>query len=139
MKWLVLFAVGCSSQSSSPDASIHDAKAIDAPIIDAPMIDAPPPTALTVDCASSTPVTTVTATTTLPYTYQFSSGSTIAVNDVVMFMMPGIHNVAPFGTMTDSGLRVDFGATKCLKFTMAGTFNFHCTAHPNLQGTITVN
>jgi plastocyanin len=140
MRWLAIVSVvgfGCGSSSSSPttDAPKH----IDAPAaIDAPMVDAPPPTALTVDCATVTPVTTVTATTTLPYSYQFSSGSTIAVNDVVMFMMPGIHNVVPDATMSDTGLHVGFGETKCLKFTVAGAFHFHCQPH-GFEGVITAN
>jgi len=111
MRWLAivsLVGIACSSQSSSPDAAIHDAKVVDAPP-DGPAIDAPPPTALT-----------------------------IAVNDVVEFMMASNHNVVPDATMSDTGLHVNFGETKCLKFTVAGEFHFHCQPH-GFHGVITAN
>jgi plastocyanin len=40
--------------------------------------------------------------------------------------------------MTDPGIVVGEGQTKCLTFTATGTFKFICTAHSYL-GTITVN
>jgi plastocyanin len=65
---------------------------------------------------------------------------TVPVNAVVKFTMNAAHNVAPntaAGATTDPGLTVDFGQTKCLKFTTAGTFSFFCSAH-GFTGTITV-
>ena len=44
----------------------------------------------------------------------------------------------PNTTMSDPGLNVGFGATKCLRFTAPGTFGFHCTPH-GFAGTVTVN
>ena len=40
-------------------------------------------------------------------------------------------------TMTDQGIRVGFGATKCLKFTKAGAWGYLCTPH-GFVGTATV-
>jgi plastocyanin len=52
--------------------------------------------------------------------------------------MASTHNVAPNTTkVTDPGLSVDFGGTKCLMFTKAGTYSFLCTAH-SFTGTIVV-
>ena len=138
MRWLAivsLVGIACSSQSSSPDAAIHDAKVVDAPP-DGPAIDAPPPTALTVDCATVTPVATITTTNDV-FAYS-PPAATIAVNDVVEFMMASNHNVVPDATMSDTGLHVNFGETKCLKFTVAGEFHFHCQPH-GFHGVITAN
>lgn len=63
--------------------------------------------------------------------------TTITVGQIVKFTMASSHNVAPTG-VSDPGLNVGFGATKCLRFTQAGTFNFKCTPH-NFKGSITVN
>lgn len=94
----------------------------------------------TVNCASSTPAATVTT--------KDNGGdggsdvfmpmaTTISVGDVVKFVMPGIHDVVP-NTGVDAGLSVGLGDTKCLKFSTAGTFAFHCGPH-GFPGTITVN
>jgi plastocyanin len=40
--------------------------------------------------------------------------------------------------MSDTGLNVGFGETKCLKFTKQGAFGFHCQPH-SFTGTVTVN
>ena len=136
-RWLAIACVGlgCGSSSSSP--TIDAPKHIDAPAaIDAPMIDAPPPTALTVDCATVTPVATITTTSGV-FAYSPPS-ATINVNDVVEFMMASSHNVVPDATMSDTGLHVGFGETKCLQFTVAGEFHFHCQPH-GFHGVITAN
>jgi plastocyanin len=53
--------------------------------------------------------------------------------------MPSNHSVVPdTSAETDTGLRVGFSETKCLKFTVAGTFHFKCDPH-GFMGTITVN
>src|SRR5689334_16524583 len=54
---------------------------------------------------------------------------TVPVNAVVKFTMASVHNVQPNSVgSTDPGLNVDFGQTKCLKFTQTGTFGFFCSA-----------
>jgi len=63
---------------------------------------------------------------------------TITVGQAVQFVNSSNHNVAPVATMSDPGLNVGFGATKCLKFTRAGTFRFKCTPH-SFMGMVTVN
>ena len=63
---------------------------------------------------------------------------TVPLNAVVKFTMASVHNVAPNTVgSTDPGLVVDFGQTKCLKFTQTGTYGFFCSAH-GFSGTITV-
>lgn len=55
--------------------------------------------------------------------------TTINQGQIVKFVMPGLHNVAPKTASDDPGLSVGFGATKCLRFTSPGTFNFKCEPH----------
>jgi plastocyanin len=97
-------------------------------------IDAPPPaaTVIAVTCPA-TPAKTITATDGM---YSPSS-VTITVGQVVRFSMPSSHNVAPNSTMSDPGLSVDFSETKCLMFTLKGTFGFHCIPH-GFTGTVIV-
>jgi plastocyanin len=45
--------------------------------------------------------------------------------------------VTPDDTMSDPGLRVNYGETKCLMFTLKGTFGFHCVPHL-FTGTVVV-
>jgi len=40
-----------------------------------------------------------------------------------------------YGTFNES---VNAGASVCLKFTAAGTFNYHCSIHPSMTGTVIV-
>ena len=63
---------------------------------------------------------------------------TISVGQAVQFSTESSHNVAPVATMSDPGLNVGFGETKCLKFTRAGTFRFKCTPH-GFMGMVTAN
>lgn len=65
--------------------------------------------------------------------------STISVDGIVQFTMDATHNVVPnaAGGMTDPGLTVNFGETKCLQFTAAGTYHFKCNPH-GFTGSITV-
>jgi plastocyanin len=63
---------------------------------------------------------------------------TVPPNAVVKFMITPGHDVTPNPqTTTDPGLKVPLGATKCLKFTTAGSYGFFCTPH-GFSGTITV-
>jgi plastocyanin len=82
-----------------------------------------------VDCATVTPAASIT-TTSNAYT---PNQSTIAVGGVIKWTLPAPHDVAS----TTAGLVVDFGATKCLQFTAAGTFAYHCSAH-GFTGSVTV-
>jgi len=104
---------------------IDAAPAIDAQPIDAAPIDAPPTpsSVVTVACpASGVPVVMAMSGTFSP------SATTVAVDGIVKFTMPGSHSVVPDTSKpTDAALLVDFNETKCLKFTKAGSFNFKCT------------
>ncbi len=123
----VIAGAACSnSNNSGPDAKVfHDAAGSGGATVQ------------TVSCTGITPAQTVTATTSTPYSYQPSS-VTITQGQVVEFMMPSIHNVAPNSTGSDPGLTCNFGATCCLMFTAKGTFGYHCTPH-GFTGTVTVN
>jgi len=146
---LLLSLAACSDSTTPPttvDAkSIDAAGAADAPLIDAaPGIDAPaidaaidaaptPSSVVTVACpASGVPVVVTVGRSFSP------ASTTITVDGIVKFTMPGDHNVVPDRAPTDDGLRVDFNETKCLKFTKAGTFNFKCEPH-GFTGSIKVN
>lgn len=63
----------------------------------------------------------------------------ISVNGIVKFVTSLEHNVVPNTiTNTDPGLTVGFNTTKCLQFTVAGTFGFACGPH-GFVGTVVVN
>jgi plastocyanin len=105
--------------------------------------DAP---AQTPDAASTNKVVTVTCPTTADAMVTISSGGsayspmtqTVPVNAVVKFVMTATHDAKPNPqTTSDPGLSVNFGETKCLKFTATGTYGFYCSAH-GFAGTITV-
>ena len=65
--------------------------------------------------------------------------TTITQGQVVQFVLSSDHDVAPNTQVnTDPGLRVNFGQTKCLRFTATGTFGYKCTPH-GFVGTVTVN
>jgi plastocyanin len=136
---LALFAAACGGGDDASDSTkaVDAAKAVDAKKAadGAVAVDAAPATVTKVDCATVTPVATVS---TVQDAYS-PSASTINQNDVVKFVMPSEHNVAPDSTgNTDAGLVVDFNETACLKFTAKGTFKFKCTVH-GFTGTVTAN
>jgi len=121
--FVLLALVACSDSKN---------KAVDAP----KSIDAAPPTVVGVTCPA-TPAGTI-ITTDAVFMYQPTSVS-INVGQVVKFTMSATHNVVPDTTdSSDSGLNVDFSATKCLMFTSPGTFHFHCAPH-SFEGSVTVN
>ena len=131
---------GNSGQKDAPTQQ-HDAKVADAKVF----MDARPPDApqhvLVVSPCPANPDATVTATSTLPYSY-VQQTTTISVNQIVQFTMPAIHDVVPGHapadtSIADPGMLVNFGATTCLKFTVAGTYGFHCSPHL-FNGTIIV-
>ena len=117
---------------SSMDAARNDASP---PRPDA-AIDAPPPvaTVLAVTCPA-TPAKTIVASNSQDI--YVPSSVTITVSQVVKFTMPTDHNVTPDDTMSDPGLSVNYSETKCLMFTRAGTFGFHCVPH-GFTGTVIV-
>ena len=81
-----------------------------------------------VDCSTITPDAVVYASDGNMTNY-FPPSTSIKVNQVVEFMMPITHNVAPGPGPSDLGMNVAFQQTSCLKFTVAGPFGFHCTTH----------
>ncbi|HEY5949887.1 MAG TPA: plastocyanin/azurin family copper-binding protein [Kofleriaceae bacterium] len=97
--------------------------------------------------AATNKVVAVTCPTTADATVMTTNGSfsfmpaatPLALNGVVKFVMSSEHNVVPntIAPMTDPGLMVNFGETKCLKFTAVGTFGFACGPH-SFAGTVTV-
>jgi len=100
-------------------------------------VDGAAPSVRTVTCPPGV-VPTVTATASTQNATYMPMSTTISVGGIVKFVMPSAHNVAPNPLRsTDAGMHVDFGATACLEFDKAGTFNFMCTAH-SFQGTIVV-
>jgi plastocyanin len=122
---------------SPPDATRGDAGPIDAGPIDAAPIDGMPPaaTVIAVPCPAS-PAKAITASDNNDKTYMPSS-VTITMGQIVKFTMPGAHDVEPNLTMSDPGLTVNFGETRCLMFSRTGTYGFHCGPH-QFTGTVVV-
>jgi plastocyanin len=102
---------------------------------DAPKVDAQTATVVAVTC----PATTVPTITTLATSFDMQT-LTISRGSIVKFVSTATHPIVPFptGEMTDPGIVVAEGQTKCLMFTASGTFKFICKTHSYL-GTITVN
>jgi len=116
---LVLAAAACSSDAPDPG------------------VDAAPPsgTIMTVTCDGS-------ETMTIESTggFRFSpNNATITVGQSIKFVNGPTHSIVPTGSTPDDGFNVGFGATACLKFTAAGTFNYRCNPHTSMTGAITVN
>jgi plastocyanin len=100
--------------AGTPDAKVFDAK--------------PLSMATEVSCAGANPPT-VTAP-----GFAFTPMNTnIAINGIVRFTMPATHSVNSGG----QGFDTTFNATKCFKFTIAGTYNFTCNPH-GFAGSIVV-
>ena len=123
------------------DTHVHDdAAGLDASAaIDAAGPDGPPSSVVEVTPCPAQVASTVTSPS---FAYTITD-ATIAVNDVVKFEMPAIHN-AVSGTVSQMGggspdgkFTVGFGQTRCLRFTQAGSFPFYCSPHL-FTGTITV-
>jgi hypothetical protein len=99
-----------------------------------PPIDSPPAVTLSVvDPCPGTPDATI-----MTLADKFApAATTISQGQVVRFVSTSNHPVkAKAGT--DATLVIPEGATKCFRFTAAGTYNFSCTTH-GYSGTITVN
>jgi plastocyanin len=102
---------------------------------DEPPVDAAAATVMAVACAGGEMAVESTGG------FRFAPAAvTISVGDAVSFTNPTSHSVVPSPTLvTDSGLRAPANATTCLTFTAAGTFNYQCSPHSSMKGTITVN
>jgi plastocyanin len=141
----LLALAACSSTPNKDPNPTPDAPGpppSDAPRADAPpptidaAIDAPPPaaTVIAVTCPA-TPAGAITADN--RNDFYMPSSVTITVGQIVRFSMPTDHNVTPNDTMSDPGLSVNYSETKCLMFTLKGTFGFHCVPHL-FTGTVVV-
>ena len=121
MKRLILgLLVACGGHDSTPMK--NDAA-----------VDAGPATVMEVACA--TPAATI-ITTDAVFAFQPQS-VTINVGQQVKFTMSSEHDVESNTSGGDAGLFVDFNTTKCLVFTKAGTFHFHCGPH-GFMGSVVV-
>lgn len=99
-------------------------------------IDAPPSvqTVMAVTC----PATPAAAVMTDDASFSFKPASvTVNQGQVVQFTNSGTHDVEPAAGMSDPGLTVGFGQTKCLMFTAPGTYKFKCGPHA-FVGTVVV-
>jgi plastocyanin len=101
---------------------------------DAKQPDAPPPTVVQVDPC---PMQVAATVTTVGFTYS-PMMTMIGQGQVVKFDIGLGHDVTPLPPMTDTGLVVPGMATRCLRFTSTGTFNFKCTPH-GFTGSVVVN
>lgn len=101
----------------------------------APADDAAPATVMSAACAN--PAAMVESTGGFRFAPQ---GVTINVGQQVQFTNPISHSVVPATSgNTDSGLRAPANATTCLVFTAPGVFNYKCSPHSSMTGTVTVN
>jgi len=98
-------------------------------------IDAAPASVLAVE-----PCTGESATIESTGGFRFAPNTaTITAGQIIKFTNGSTHSIVPVMPMSDSGFTVGFGATKCLRFTKAGTFNYRCNPHTSMTGSITVN
>ena len=99
-------------------------------------VDAPPTgTIMTVACDGSE-VMTIESTGGFRF---MPNNATITVGQSIKFTNGPSHSIVPTGSNPDDGFKVGFGATACLKFTVAGTFDYRCNPHTSMTGAITVN
>lgn len=134
---LLLALAACGDDGTGPPQGGDAPPAGDAPLVDARLVDAPPDAprfVFEVTCPG-TPDADIT-TNESPRAFTPATAS-IPLGGIVRFSPGGSHNVAPVPP-SDPGLQVGFGQTRCLQFTVAGTFNFRCSPHPDMTGTITV-
>jgi plastocyanin len=118
---MLLLTAGCTAGTDAP--ATPDA---------AP--DAPPVPVVELASCPMTVASTVTDTPTMfvPTT------STIAIGQVVKFVITSEHYVIPNPLKTtDDALMVGRGQTKCFKFNVAGDYNFLCGVH-SFPGNIVV-
>lgn len=125
---LALGAVACGGDDDGPSA---DAPSGGPDADTTPQPDAPAGAVTVSDCTGLTPAATITTTGTA-----FTNGDpTIAVGDVVRFMPAGSHDMTADDDSFDSGAP---GNEACLTFNEVGAFPYHCSVHPTMTGTVTV-
>jgi plastocyanin len=122
LPWL---ALACSLGTCALGACASD----DAPGDDDSGDDDAPSSVVEVDCASVTPVESIT---TSGFAYS-PSVVTIAVGEVVEFHPTSSHDAVAF----DGSFRVGFGDRACLRFDAPGEFEFECSPH-HFTGAVTV-
>ncbi len=65
--------------------------------------------------------------------FAFVGGTvSIGVGEIVHFTTEGIHNAV------GDGIAVGFGGDACYQFNVAGAYDYMCTQHTSMTGTITV-
>lgn len=121
----VLGACG-GNDTHPPDAAPHpDGTPADA------RPDAVPSTVMEVSCIGVTPAATI-GTSGLAFS---PTTATLTAGDILQFTPGGPHNM----TADDGSFATTTGQQACLQFTAPGSFGFHCSVHPSMEGTITVN
>jgi plastocyanin len=91
--------------------------------------DAQSSSVIMMSCTGVTPDATITTS-----GFAFSPADlTITVGQIVRFTPGGSHD------MTGAGIATVTGQETCLEFTEAGTFEYICSVHPTMEGTVTVN
>ena len=103
---------------------------------DAPRADAQTSRVMEVTCPATTPVTF----TTLESRFDPPTAAITMGQIVKLVSDRSDHPIGPIplDSMSDPGLVVPGGQTKCFSFLATGTFRFRCTQH-GYAGTITVN
>lgn len=142
-RMLILVGLGTlalgSCSKDNPKAvdapAAHDAKLIDAkPLVDAGP-DAPPDAITAVETVACP--TTPDAVVTISSVY-VPMVTTITAGQIVKFTTPSFHDVTP-NAGQDPGIHVGFSqAAECKKYTVAGTYSFHCSVH-GFMGSVVVN
>ena len=123
---LAMLAACGSHESPPPDGTPHpDGTPADA------RPDAMPSTVMEVSCAGVTPAATI-GTSGLAFS---PTTATLTAGDILQFTPSGTHNM----TADDGAFATTTGQIACLQFTAPGSFPFHCSVHPSMQGTVTVN
>jgi plastocyanin len=143
---VLLAGCGDDEEGSSVDAAPADASAADAnpnaPDANPTAPDANPDAAPTGPVREETCVGTPALTVTIPggeYVYAGGDRTKVPLGAVVRFETSAAHDATSGPNATaDNKFRVDFTATKCLKFVEAGAYDFFCSRHPAIRGSITV-
>ena len=81
--------------------------------------------------------TRVTATSSITFD---PSAVTIAAGDTIYYTFQTVQHNVVFDTQGNPGdVPNTINATVKRKFPTAGTFNYHCSIHPSMTGSVTVN
>ncbi|MHB8719302.1 MAG: cupredoxin domain-containing protein [Candidatus Dormibacteria bacterium] len=103
----------------------------------APSASAAPAVAAGQSSGLGTPAVTVAATDALKFD---PASSTVAVGQVIEWKDTGTvaHNVTFDSSSDATSPTLNPGDTWEVKFSVAGTYQYHCTFHPGMDGTLTV-